>query len=80
MDLSRQGRDKVRRLKYRFCAIGKGIVGYPAILKAIRDISFRASITVELDAYEVPPGGPGESARLNREALEKMGFKAQHRA
>jgi hypothetical protein len=33
------------------------------------------SLIVELDSYESPAGGPAESARINKAALESLGFK-----
>lgn len=73
--LARQNRDLVRHSRYHFCEIGQGVVDFPAILEAFRDMSFKGWVIVELDGYEVPPGGPGESARTNAEAMKQMGFQ-----
>jgi hypothetical protein len=32
-------------------------------------------VIVELDRFEPPPGGPAESARINKDALRSLGFK-----
>ncbi len=72
---ARHNRDSVRKSKYHFCEIGQGVVNFPAILNALRAVNFRGWIIVELDGYVVPPGGPPESARINKEAVQKLGFK-----
>lgn len=73
--LARQNRDLVRTAKYHFCEIGAGVVNYPAVLEAIQAVNFRGWIIIELDRYESRPGGPAESARKNKAATEKLGFK-----
>lgn len=74
--LARQNRDLVRHSRYHFCEIGRGVVNFPAILQAFKDVNFRGWVIVELDGYEVPAGGPGESARINADAMKAMGFSA----
>jgi len=37
---------------------------------------FQGWLIVELDGYEVPPGGPAESAAINKGALQKLGLTA----
>ncbi len=73
--LARKDRNLVRHEKYHFCEIGRGMVNFPAILSALRSVAFKGWIIVELDGYRVPPGGPDESARINRNAVRKLGFK-----
>jgi len=73
--LARQNRDLVRKVKYHFCEIGEGVVNFPAILQAFREVDFRGWIVVELDGYERRPGGADESARINRDAALKLGLR-----
>ena len=54
--------------------IGQVGVDFPPILKALRDIHFTGWVIVELDAYKVRPGGPAVSARMNLDAMRRMGF------
>jgi inosose dehydratase len=67
-------RDLVRPTAYHFCEIGRGAVDFQAVLHALR--GFQGWLIVELDGYEVPPGGPAESAEINKEALQKLGLGA----
>jgi inosose dehydratase len=71
------GRDRAaaRDREYRFCEIGTGVVNFPSIVKAFRDTNFRGWVIVELDAYKPPAGGPSGSAKTNKDALEKLGFR-----
>jgi inosose dehydratase len=71
-ELAHANRDLVRRNAYRFCEIGRGVVDFAAVLDALR--GFQGWLIVELDGYELPPGGPAESARINKEALQKLGL------
>lgn len=71
--LAQQNRDLVRDKKYHFCEIGTGVVEFPGVLRALQEAGFRGWIIVELDGYEPPPGGPAESARMNKAALQKLG-------
>jgi inosose dehydratase len=71
-ELAQANRDLVRSNAYHFCEIGRGAVDFPAVLRALR--GFQGWLIVELDGYEVPPGGPAESARINKEALQKLGL------
>jgi inosose dehydratase len=73
--LARKDRNLVRHEKYHFCAIGQGAVNFPAIMSALRDVGFKGWIIVELDDYRVPRGGPDESARINRNAVRKLGLQ-----
>lgn len=73
--LARQNRDLVRHSRYHFCEIGQGVVDFPSILQAFKDVGFKGWVIVELDGYEAPSGGPGESARINAEAMKRMGFE-----
>lgn len=68
-------RAAIRKAKVRFCELGHGAVNFPAVLKALDDVHFAGWIIVELDAYEAPPGGPGEAASTNRDEMRKMGFR-----
>jgi len=72
---ARQNRDSVRKSKYHFSEIGTGVVDFPKILQALGAVNFRGWVIVELDGYVVPPGGPAESARINKEAVRKLGFR-----
>jgi inosose dehydratase len=74
-DQARVNRAPVRKAKVRFCELGRGVVNFPAVLKALDDVHFTGWIIVELDAYKAPPGGPAEAARTNRDEMRKMGFK-----
>jgi inosose dehydratase len=71
-ELAQTNHDLVRSNAYHFCEIGRGVVDFPAVLHALR--GFQGWLIVELDGYEVPPGGPAESARINKEALQKLGL------
>jgi len=73
-EAARQGRDEARRMKYHFAELGRGVVDFPGVIRALREAPGPYWIIVELDAYEPPAGGAGESARLNREALGRMGL------
>jgi len=72
---ARRNRNLVRKSHDLFCVIGQGGVDFPPILKALRDTHFSGWVIVELGAYKVPPGGPAVSARMNLEAMRRMGFK-----
>lgn len=72
---ARQNRGAVRHGRKYFCEIGTGVVNFPAITAALRQVEFKGWGIVELDAFVPPPGGPDESARMNKVALEKLGFK-----
>jgi inosose dehydratase len=72
---ARGNRALVRKAKVRFCEVGHGSVDFPAVLKALDDVHFTGWIIVELDAYQPPPGGPAEAARMNRDEMRKMGFR-----
>jgi inosose dehydratase len=71
-ELAHTNRDLVRSNPYHFCEIGRGVVDFQAVLQALR--GFQGWLIVELDGYEVPSGGPAESARINKEALQKLGL------
>jgi inosose dehydratase len=72
--LARQSRDLVRKRKYHFCEVGQGDVNFPAIVQAFRDVHYRGWVIFELDSYQERPGGPAESARMDKQAAEKLGF------
>jgi inosose dehydratase len=73
--LARKDRAQARHQEFHFCEIGQGVVDFPAILQAFRDVNFRGWVIVELDAYEPPSGGPAESARRNKAGLLKLGLE-----
>jgi inosose dehydratase len=73
-ELAQANRDLVRSGAYHFCEIGRGAVDFPAVLHALS--GFQGWLIVELDGYEVPPGGPAESAAINKGALQKLGLTA----
>ncbi|MGH9431678.1 MAG: sugar phosphate isomerase/epimerase family protein [Terriglobia bacterium] len=73
--LARRDPNLVRRERYHFCEIGQGVVNFPAIMSALRDVGFTGWIVVELDGYRVPRGGPDESARTNCKAVRKLGLQ-----
>ena len=75
MGLGRKDRDLVRRSKYHFCEIGTGAVDFTAIVQALRDTQFKGWIIIELDGYEHRPGGPTESARMNKQGMQNVGFQ-----
>jgi inosose dehydratase len=64
----------VRREKHLFCEIGAGTVDFPLIIKAFRETRFEGWVIVELDAYKSQPGGPDASARINKDAVQKLGL------
>jgi len=72
-ELARANRALVRSRAYYFCEIGRGAVDFRAVLHALR--GFQGWLIVELDGNEVPPGGPDESARINKEALQRLGVR-----
>jgi inosose dehydratase len=74
-ELARTDIAEARKLKVHFCEVGKGVVDFAAVLRAIDAAHFKGWIIVELDAYQPPPGGPAEAARTNRDAMRQMGFK-----
>jgi len=74
-DAIKQNHDAGGRIRLRFCEIGHGVMDFKPIVAAIRDVHFKGWIVVELDRYVPAPGGPIESARINKAALEKLGFK-----
>jgi inosose dehydratase len=74
-ELARQNRDQVGKLKAWFCEIGRGVVDFHAVTASLRESHFQGWMIVELDRFEPPPGGPAESARINKDALRSLGFK-----
>ncbi len=44
--LARKDRSLVRQQKYWFCTIGTGVVNFPAILAAFRDVNFTGWVVV----------------------------------
>ena len=74
-DLARRNRDEIGKLKAWFCEVGHGVVDYSAVTASLRHSGFRGWGIVELDRFEPPPGGPAESARINKAALQALGFK-----
>ncbi len=73
--LSQRNRDLVRHSQYHFTTIGDGVVDFNRIVQVFRDVQFKGWVIVELDGYEPPAGGPAEAAKINKEALEQMGFE-----
>jgi len=71
-ELAQANRDLVRSNAYHFCEIGRGTVDFQAVLHVLR--GFQGWLIVELDGYEVPRGGPAESAEINKGALQKLGL------
>jgi len=74
-ELARQNRDAVGRLTARFCEIGHGVVDFPAVIATLREIRYQGWVIVELDHFEPSPGGPAQSARVNKDSLRSLGFK-----
>lgn len=74
-ELARKNRDLVRGKEYHFCEIGTGAVDFPAIIQAFRDTQFDGWVIVEIDGYELRPGGPAESARINKDAAMRLGLQ-----
>jgi inosose dehydratase len=72
-ELARQNRDLVRKRENHFCEIGSGVVDFPAILRAFRDVQFSGWVIIELD--DAGPGGPSASARANKGAVQRLGLK-----
>jgi inosose dehydratase len=64
-----------RHARYHFCEVGTGVVDFPAIVAAFRETRFDGWVIVELDDYARRPGGADESARMNKNAIEKLGFR-----
>jgi len=60
---------------YRFVELGRGSVNLPAVLDALRKISFRGWAIVELDAVPDKTRTPKESAIINKKYVEeKLGL------
>lgn len=61
---------------YRFVELGRGQVNVPAVLEALRKISFRGWGIVELDGETDKSRTPKESAIINKDYVEqKLGLK-----
>lgn len=73
--LARRNPALLRRSKYMFCALGTGVVNFPAVVSAVLDVRFTGWIIIELDGYQPPPGGPDEAARMNKQAAERLGLR-----
>lgn len=56
-----------------FCELGKGCVDFPSVLSDLRSLGYSGWIVVEQDVLP-GMGEPRESARRNREYLEKIGL------
>jgi inosose dehydratase len=76
-ELARQNRVAVGKLNARFCEIGHGVVDFPALIATLREIRFHRWAIIELDHFEAPPGGPAQSALINKNALRSLGFNLQ---
>ncbi len=74
-ELARRNPDAPRDLNIRFCEIGRGVVDFPAVTASLRESGFQGWMIVELDGYAPPPGGPAESARTSKAALQSLGFR-----
>lgn len=74
-ETARQDRDQVEKLKAWFCEVGRGVVDYPTVTASLRASQFRGWAIVELDRFEPLPGGPAESAMVNKKALSALGFR-----
>ena len=60
---------------YRFVELGRGLVNLPAVIEALRKISFRGWGIVELDAVPDKARTPKESAVINKKYVEeKLGL------
>lgn len=73
-ELAQKDLEASRKMRLRFCEIGKGVVDFPAIVESLRKIQYKGWGIVELDRYAPAPGGPAESAKINRDALRALGF------
>jgi inosose dehydratase len=56
-----------------FCELGKGEVNFPAVLQALRDMSYAGWIVVEQDVLP-GMGSPKASAQRNRDYLKSIGL------
>ena len=74
-ELARQNREAVGKLTARFCEIGHGVVDFPAVTATLREIRYQGWMIVELDHFEPLPGGPAQSARINKDSFRSLGFK-----
>ncbi len=74
-ELHQKNPDALRQTKFQFTEIGAGIVNFPAIVRTFREIAFNGWVIVELDDSERRPGGPDESAEMNKSAIEKLGLR-----
>ena len=74
-ELAQQRPVAPQALTMRFCEIGRGVVDFPAVVSSLRESGFDGWAIVELDRFQPPPGGPAESARINKEALRSLGFR-----
>ena len=71
----RQDLHAARKAKFKYCEIRQGVVDFPSIVEAIRDVYFRGWIVIEIDAYEPRYSSLLESARLNRDVARELGFR-----
>jgi inosose dehydratase len=58
-----------------YCPLGQGKVNIPAILKMLENAHTEAMIMVELDPSPNMPITAGETARISKEYLEKLGYR-----
>jgi inosose dehydratase len=75
MERCRTDFEAARKAKLWFCELGEGVVNFPAILEAIREVDYRGWLVIEIDAYEPRDGSPLASARLNRDRAREFGLK-----
>jgi inosose dehydratase len=73
VELARHNRDLIRKGERLFCEIGTGVVDFSSIIRAFREIEFSGWVIIELD--QSGPGEPSSSARINKDAAQKLGLK-----
>ena len=57
-----------------YCPLGQGKVNIPAILDMVESANMKGTVMVELDPSRNMPMAAGETARLSKEYLQKLGY------
>jgi inosose dehydratase len=57
-----------------YCPLGQGKVNIPAILDMVENGNMKGMVMVELDSSHNMPVTPGETARISKSYLQKLGY------
>jgi inosose dehydratase len=57
-----------------YCPLGQGKVNIPAILDMVESANMKGMVMVELDSSRNMPMAPGETARISKTYLQKLGY------